>query len=270
LEFYNKVYKRLYKLKSRINPLIRYLKERKLVEQRKEFYGTFLKEDDLCFDVGANYGNRAKTFVDLKARVVAVEPQKKCCDHLQRKFKKRITVINKGLGARQEIKNFYEADLSALSTFSEEWMETVKKTRFKQHSWHTTEKIEVTTLEKLIEEFGIPSFIKIDVEGYETEVLSGLDTPISMISFEYTVPEKTDKIITCIKKIESINSDIECNYSVRESMQFSLAKWVRVQEMFHIVNTNEFIATSAGDIYVRLCGNVSFEDKKYETAKIIL
>ena len=253
MSLYIKVYQRLYKLKRLVNPLIRYRKERKLVEMRKKFYASFLKENDLCFDIGANFGNRVKTFVDLKARVVAVEPQKKCCDHLQRKFRNKITVINKGVGARQEMKNFYEADLSTLSTFSKEWINTVKETRFKRHAWRDAQQIEVITLDKLIEEFGVPSFIKIDVEGYEAEVLSGLDTPINMISFEYTVPEKIDRIITCIRKIESLNNDIECNFSERESMRFNLAKWVKVPEMLNIINTTEFIATSVGDIYLRLC-----------------
>jgi FkbM family methyltransferase len=251
--FYHKVYVKLYKLKSKVNPLVRYLKERKRIEMRKHFYATFINENDLCFDVGANYGNRVKAFVDLKAKVVAIEPQKKCCEFLERKFGKKITVINKGLGAKPEIKNFYEADLSALSTFSEEWIKSVKETRFKQHTWQKAQKIEIITLDKLIEQFGAPSFIKIDVEGYEAEVLSGLHIAVRMISFEYTVPEKIAKITECIKKIESLDQNIECNFSVKESMQFSLPDWVGVRKMIEIVKTDEFTATSAGDIYVRLC-----------------
>ena len=46
------------------------------------FYSTFVSTGDLCFDIGANYGNRTKVFLRLGARVVAVEPQPSCCQVL--------------------------------------------------------------------------------------------------------------------------------------------------------------------------------------------
>jgi FkbM family methyltransferase len=263
----NRGYTNLYKFKSNINPLIGYFKEKKRAKMRFHFYSTFINENDLCFDVGANYGNRVKTFIDLNARVVAIEPQKKCCEYLERKFGNKIVIINKGLGSKAEIKNFYEADISSLSTFSEEWIESVKQTRFKQHSWQSSKKIEITTLDRLIEEYGVPSFIKIDVEGYESEVLSGLNTPVKMLSFEYTVPEKLEKVITCIKKIESLNSHFQCNYSIQESMEFALKKWVSISEICGIINSTEFISTSVGDIYVKLPDKEVYKNQKqlYET-----
>jgi FkbM family methyltransferase len=171
---------------------------------------------------------------------------------LQRKFGNKIVIINKGLGSKEEIKNFYEADLSSLSTFSEEWIQSLKQTRLKQHNWQLPKKVEIITLDRLITEYGVPSFIKIDVEGYESEVLAGLNYPVKMISFEYTVPEKTEKIIVCIKKIESLNNNILCNFSIHENAEFALKEWVSVAGMFEIVHSSEFISTSVGDIYIRL------------------
>lgn len=248
----NRVYLKLYKFKKIINPLIRYFSKKRQSKIRHRFYSTFIRENDLCFDVGANYGNRVKTFVNLNARVVAIEPQKRCCEYLKRKFGNKIVLINKGLSSKEGIKDFYEADLSSLSTFSNEWIESVKQTRFKQHSWQRPKKVEVTTLDYLIEKYGLPSFIKIDVEGYEWEVLAGLNTPVKMVSFEYTVPEKLEGAINCIKKIESINHHFQCNYSIQESMEFALKKWVSISDMRNIINSNQFISTSVGDIYVRL------------------
>ena len=37
-----------------------------------DFYRQFVTEGDLCFDVGANVGRRTRTFLKLKAKVVAV------------------------------------------------------------------------------------------------------------------------------------------------------------------------------------------------------
>ncbi len=71
----------------------------------------------------------------------------------------------------------------------------------------------MTTRDKLIEEYGIPSFIRSDVEGYELEVLKGLSVPINMISFEYTVPEQFDRINQCIQVVKMVSPDLLSNFS---------------------------------------------------------
>ena len=53
--------------------------EREDIELRKAFYSQFISKDNLCFDIGANVGNRTSVFAALKAKVIAVEPQKYCC-----------------------------------------------------------------------------------------------------------------------------------------------------------------------------------------------
>ena len=45
--------------------------------------------------------------------------------------------------------------------------------------------VAVTTLDALIARFGVPAFIKIDVEGAEPDVLAGLSHAVPVLSFEY-------------------------------------------------------------------------------------
>jgi hypothetical protein len=45
--------------------------------------------------------------------------------------------------------------------------------------------VNVATLDSLIDEFGVPDYAKIDVEGFDLEVLRGLSRPIPLLSFEY-------------------------------------------------------------------------------------
>lgn len=45
--------------------------------------------------------------------------------------------------------------------------------------------IELTTLDREIQQYGIPDYCKIDVEGWEYQVLLGLTQPIPLLSFEY-------------------------------------------------------------------------------------
>ena len=49
--------------------------ERQHRRAMRRFYRQFVPPRSLCFDVGANVGDRVATFVSLRARVVAVEPE---------------------------------------------------------------------------------------------------------------------------------------------------------------------------------------------------
>ena len=54
------------------------VKRKRLASRRGlNFYSELIKKDDLCFDIGANYGNRSEVFIKLGAKVVAFEPQPK-------------------------------------------------------------------------------------------------------------------------------------------------------------------------------------------------
>jgi hypothetical protein len=43
----------------------------------------------------------------------------------------------------------------------------------------------MVTLDGLIARYGVPRYIKIDVEGFEIEVLAGLSQPVPLISVEF-------------------------------------------------------------------------------------
>ena len=107
----------------------------------------------------------------------------------------------------------------------------------------------MTTLDALIAEYGKPAFIKIDVEGFELQVLNGLSQPIRYISFEYTVPEQTQNAIDCMMRLSSLDKDIKFNYSVEESMKWALKTWLSTEEMIEHVKTAAFNKIGFGDIY---------------------
>jgi FkbM family methyltransferase len=222
-----------------------------VLQARKLFYSQFLKNGELCFDVGANVGNRIEPMLQIGAKVVAVEPQKKCYETLQKKFGDSITIVTKGLSDKEEIKEFYISDSTTISSFSKEWIDKVKETRFKYYAWNKVEKVEMTTLDNLIQQYGLPAFIKIDVEGYELEVLSGLTKKVKFISFEYTVPEQTDKAIACLEKLITINPELTGNFSVGESMKLEKKVWMKAPEMLTFINSKEFTDTGFGDIYIQ-------------------
>jgi FkbM family methyltransferase len=226
--------------------------DRKKKRNRKNFYSSIIRDGDTVFDVGANMGNRVEAFVAAGAKVIAIEPQSKCVDHLRKKFSKNnVIVIAKGLGAEVGIKEFYLSDTSTLSTFSTDWINTVKAGRFKEHQWKKTAQIHVTTLDNLIQDYGKPRFIKIDVEGFELEVLKGLTSKVDYLSFEYAIPEYKNRLLECMARVHEISSKVEFNFAVDEDMFFRLDKWKGFDEMNMLVNTDDFNSTGYGDIYCR-------------------
>ena len=72
---------------------------------------------------------------------------------------------------------------SAVNTISRKWADDLKehKESFKYGhcglEFSRSVSVETTTLEQLIKSYGMPFFIKIDVEGHELSVLRGLQTP---------------------------------------------------------------------------------------------
>ncbi|HEV2352820.1 MAG TPA: FkbM family methyltransferase [Puia sp.] len=242
---------RMREWKNRFLPSEFYQKEQADMARRQAFYSQFVKPGDLCFDVGANLGNRVGPLLAAGARIVAVEPQAFCQKVLKWRFGKKIAVVPMGLGETEEVREFYISDASYLSSFSRNWIDSVKKDRFKENEWTNAGKVQMTTLDKLIASYGTPAFIKIDVEGYELEVLKGLNSPVNMISFEYTTPEQTERAIACIERVRSVNPGVECNYSVGESMEFEMPAFIRAEEMLQLVKSSKFSETGFGDIYLR-------------------
>jgi len=71
--------------------------------------------------------------------------------------------------------------------------------------------------------------VKIDVEGYELEVLLGLSQAIPALSFEY-LPEATAAAVECIEALEQLGR-YEYNHSRGESHVLSNSTWIDAVQM---------------------------------------
>lgn len=195
-------------------------------EQRRRLaglYGRFLKPGNLCFDVGAHRGERTDVFLELGAKVVSVEPQPACVEHLRQKYSARgdVNIVPQGLAASSGILTLSVcADADVLSTFSSRW----KTGRFRDFEWGHTVDVQVGTLDQLVQRFGVPDFCKIDVEGFEHEVLRGLSRPLPALSFEFT-REFLDDARLCMRRLEELGM-ARFNAIFGEGSEFELPKWV--------------------------------------------
>lgn len=224
-----------------------------IIEKRKVFYKGFAQKGELVFDIGANYGNRVEPLLRNECKVVAVEPQPECVKYLRKKYKDKITIENVGVGASKGVLDFHISSWSILSTFSDDFIKKTNESgRFSKSSWDKTIKVNLLTLDDLIAKYGNPTFIKVDVEGYEEEVFKGLSKKVKYISFEYTLPEFADNLDRILVKLNTI-SPIEVNFSVGESMQFEMEKWMSFNaftESFRNDGKFQKQMKGFGDVYV--------------------
>lgn len=214
-------------------------------------YRPLISRGDLCFDIGANMGARTEIFLALGAKVIAVEPQSRCAHYIQSHFvdgfsNPQTTVVQKALSDREGIaKISLSKDTTVVATMSEAWR---TKGRFAgEFSWDSYETVQTTTLDTLIKTYGTPSFCKIDVEGYEEEVIRGLTQIIPHISFEFT-SEFLDVAERILVRLATLGT-VTCNYSIGESHSLALEKWVTPSEVISSIK-KESIPNIWGDLYV--------------------
>lgn len=210
-----------------------------------------ISEGSLCFDVGANIGKKTDLFLSLGARVVCVEPQSNCANTLSEKFKdnQNVKIVNTALGEKEDLLDIFVSPSDTVSTMSKDFIEITSLERFKGIVWDKTEKVDVTTLDNIILEYGLPDYCKIDVEGYEVEVLKGLTKKIKFISIEFT-PELKHKTFECIDIINKIG-EYEYNYSEGESHLFTFDSWKSSEEIIEFLKQNKDFRVSFGDLYAR-------------------
>ena len=217
----------------------------------RQFYSQFIQSGDLCFDIGAHVGNRTRTWAGLGAQVVALEPQPHLMSWLQRLFanNRKVTLLAEGVAAQSGTATLHISELTpTVSTLSTEWITAVQEDpSFAAVKWDTAITINVVTLDELIARYGRPAFCKIDVEGYELEVLKGLSQPLPVLSFELIASAKA-LALACLQRLSELGS-YEFNYSAGESHQWTFECWIAEKEIVGFVQKME---AGSGDVYCRL------------------
>jgi FkbM family methyltransferase len=189
----------------------------------RRLYAGFVTRGDIVFDVGAHAGNRTRAFAALGCRVIALEPQPDFVRLLRALFARSpdVTVLEVAVGSAPGRAGLAVSSRTpTVTTISPAWREARREDKdFAGVEWDRTLEVQLTTIDSLIERFGMPAFVKIDVEGAEPDVLAGLSHPVPVLSFEY-LPQALDLVATCTRRLQELG-DYRFTWSAGESFRLA-------------------------------------------------
>lgn len=177
------------------------------VRAQARFYADLLPRGALAFDVGAHLGSRTRALRRAGMRVVALEPQKPFWHVLRATLPRDVVVLRSAAGAAPGLATlFVSPRYPTVSTLSSGFQQDVASLpTFRPVRWSAQQQTQVTTLDALSKTYGPPTYIKIDVEGHEAEVLAGLSVAVPFISIEI-IPGLTERAASALDRIMALGA----------------------------------------------------------------
>jgi hypothetical protein len=131
-----------------------------VIGEDREVAPELISPGELVLQVGAAGGDLTATFLELGARVVAVEPDPGRARLLRERLGDcdGLVVVEKAVGSWEGAH---------------------------ESAWPQPMLVQMTTLARLIEEHGVPALCQVDSEGFADHVLAGLDRPLPYVGFRF-------------------------------------------------------------------------------------
>jgi FkbM family methyltransferase len=170
---------------------------------------------NLIFDIGFNVGEFTQTCFNKypNCNVIAVDANPNLVNAASPHFftNYNFSLLNNLVSDKEgeEIDFYISHKATGVSTASTEFMKNSRFTKGSKHlgensiEWSAPIKVQSTTIDAMIERYGVPDLLKIDVEGYELNVLKGLTQKVNDICFEWHEEEK-DNLYKILEHLQSL------------------------------------------------------------------
>ncbi len=218
-------------------------------------YRSFVPDGGLAFDIGSHVGDRIGVLRQLGARVVALEPQPDCAAVIREIYgaDTGVAIIEAACGrAPGTLRLFVNSANPTVSTASPGFVDAARGAAgWEEQQWDGDIEVSVTTLDALIAEHGRPDFVKIDVEGFEADVLAGLSAALPALSFEFTTIAR-EGAIDCLNRLAELG-DYRFDIALGEThaLAFGPGAEIDAQAMAAHIGALPHAANS-GDVYAVL------------------
>ena len=131
--------------------------------------------DDLIYDLGLHRGEDTEFYLMKGFRVVAVEANSDLCAQVGERLEKfvangKLTIVNKAISRTRGVVKFYKSQESQWSTVVDSWAARNERLGSKSE----VQLVEAVSLAELLEEFGTPYYMKIDIEGMDRVALEAV------------------------------------------------------------------------------------------------
>jgi FkbM family methyltransferase len=161
---------------------------------RDPLLAQFVGPGELVFDIGAHVGDCIASLRRLQAQVVAVEPQPALMRVLRLLHGRDQAVMLEPAAVADQagaLALYLNLSNPTVSSASQPFIGAAQgASGWQGQRWERPIEVRTTTLDALIARYGEPVFCKIDVEGFELQVLRGLSRPLRALSFEFTTIQR--------------------------------------------------------------------------------
>jgi len=163
---------------------------------------------NLAIDIGANIGLWSRELTNFFHKTICFEPNTNCIKFLKKNIIiEKAIIYNYALGSKNENKKLFTPTNSGGSSFIDSTRIGFNSDGSKIYGkWPQETKKQLVKVKKLDEfNFNEIDFIKIDVQGYEYEVLKGAKKTLEINSPIICLEEIDPKNSKAIKFLESLN-----------------------------------------------------------------
>jgi FkbM family methyltransferase len=174
----------------------------------------------MYFDIGSNIGRWSLANISSCDKIISVEASPLTFEKLLKNCNGNLNIECINFAVCDNNNNdviFYEAEGDTLSTLNKDWL-TSETSRFYNNKYKEII-CKSITFDKLIEKYGIPELIKIDVEGGEFECIKSLTKKVDNLCFEWA-SETNNITFQCLDYLVTLDYSLfyiqfEDNYTFR-------------------------------------------------------